>query len=79
VVFRVPGARHVAIAGEWNEWAAAPLTARRDGRWEIVLPIRPGAYRFSLIVDGDRWTVPPGVPAMDDDFGGRVGLLVISS
>jgi hypothetical protein len=78
VVFKVPGAQHVAIAGEWNQWASAPLTERSDGRWEIVLPIRPGAYRFSLVVDGDRWTVPPGVPSMDDDFGGRVGLLVIS-
>ncbi|MGD0484272.1 MAG: glycogen-binding domain-containing protein [Gemmatimonadales bacterium] len=79
VVFRVPGAREVAIAGEWNGWDNAPLTARPDGRWETVVQLRPGAYRFSLVVDGERWTVPAGVPSMSDDFGGRVGLLVVGS
>jgi hypothetical protein len=79
LVFRVPGARTVAIAGEWNGWDNAPLTARPDGRWETVVPLPPGAYRFSLVVDGERWTVPVGVPTMSDDFGGRVGLLVVGS
>jgi hypothetical protein len=77
LVFRVPGARAVALAGEWNGWASAPLTARPDGRWEAVVRLAPGAYRFSLVVDGERWTVPSGVPSMPDDFGGRVGLLVV--
>lgn len=77
LVFRVPGAREVAIAGEWNGWDNAPLTSRPDGLWETVVRLAPGAYRFSLVVDGDRWTVPAGVPQMSDDFGGRVGLLVV--
>ncbi len=77
LVFRVPGARAVAIAGEWNGWDNAPLTARPDGRWETVVRLVPGAYRFSLVVDGERWTVPEGVPSMSDDFGGRVGLLIV--
>jgi hypothetical protein len=54
-----------------------PLTARPDGRWETVVRLVPGAYRFSLVVDGERWTVPEGVPSMSDDFGGRVGLLIV--
>jgi hypothetical protein len=67
----------VSLAGEWNEWAASPLTVRPDGRWETTVRLAPGAYRFSLVVDGGRWVLPSGVPALDDDFGGRVGLLVI--
>lgn len=77
LVFRVPGARAVAVAGEWNGWDNAPLTARPDGRWETVVRLGPGAYRFALVVDGERWTVPAGVPSMPDDFGGSVGLLVV--
>jgi hypothetical protein len=77
LVFRVPGARAVALAGEWNGWESAPLTMRADGRWETVVPLAPGAYRFSLVVDGELWTVPSGVPTMPDDFGGQVGLLVV--
>jgi len=77
LVFRVPGARAVAIAGEWNGWDNTPLTARRDGKWETVAQLGTGAYRFSLVVDGERWIVPSGVPSLPDDFGGRVGLLVV--
>jgi hypothetical protein len=77
VTFRVENARHVAIAGEWNAWTPAPLTELGGGRWQAVLPLGAGAYRFSLVVDGEEWIVPPGVPELPDDFGGTVGLLVI--
>jgi len=74
---RVPGATSVAIAGEWNAWDGAPLISLGGGRWEIELPLAPGAYRFALVADGERWIVPRGVPSMPDDFGGRVGLLIV--
>ena len=74
---RVPGATSVAIAGEWNAWDGAPLMSLGGGRWEIELPLAPGAYRFALVADGERWIVPRGVPSMPDDFGGRVGLLIV--
>lgn len=74
---RVAGATSVAIAGEWNAWDGAPLRSIGGGRWEIELPLAPGAYRFALVADGERWLVPRGVPSMPDDFGGRVGLLIV--
>jgi hypothetical protein len=71
-----PEADAVAIAGEWNAWTPAALS--RDGsRWTIELGLRPGVYRFSLLVNGDRWTVPENVTAVPDDFGGKAALLVI--
>lgn len=77
VTFVVRDADAVAIAGEWNAWTPTPL-ARIDGsHWRATLPLGPGAYRFALVIDGDRWMVPDGIPAIPDDFGGEVGLLLI--
>jgi len=75
--FEVPGATRVAIAGEWNAWTPAPLQPMGAGRWRAVLPLGQGAYRFSLVVDGERWIVPAGVPSLPDSFGGTVGLLIV--
>lgn len=77
VTVEIPNASQVAIAGEWNAWTPAPMTRVAGNRWEIVLPLGRGAYRFAVVVDGDRWTVPAGVPKLPDDFGGEVGVLVI--
>lgn len=47
------------------------------GLWSADLPLRGGAWRFAILVDGNRWTVPAGVPRLPDDFGGEVGVLVV--
>jgi len=77
VSFAVPEASSVDIAGEWNQWTPVPLTRVASRRWEAVLQLGPGTYRFSLIVDGARWIVPDDVLELPDDFGGSAGLLVI--
>ena len=77
VTFVVPGANQVAIAGEWNDWTPVALERVDASRWRATLALTQGAHRFSLVVDGRRWLVPPGVPSLPDDMGGRVGLLVI--
>ena len=77
--FEVDGARQVEIAGDWNGWELVPLSQDRTGRWIVPAGLAPGAYRFNLRVDGERWIVPEGVPQIDDGYGGRVGLLLISS
>jgi hypothetical protein len=77
VTFNVPGARDVAIAGEWNDWTPQALEHVEGVRWRANLALSQGAHRFSLVVDGRRWLVPPGVVSLPDDMGGQVGLLVI--
>lgn len=77
VTFIVPGASNVAIAGEWNDWTPVALDRVDETRWRANLALPQGAHRFSLVVDGRRWIVPPGVVSMPDDMGGRVGLLII--
>ncbi len=77
VTFVMAGATAVAIAGEWNAWTPVGLTPLGHDTWQATLPLREGVYRFSLIVDGDRWVVPPGVPTVPDDLGGSAGLLIV--
>ncbi|MSR06296.1 MAG: hypothetical protein EXR93_04385 [Gemmatimonadetes bacterium] len=77
VSIAVPDAKAVAIAGEWNAWKPASLARDRAGRWSAELALLPGVYRFALLVNGDRWTVPDDITAVPDDFGGKAALLVI--
>ncbi len=79
ITFALKGASTVEIAGDWNGWQPVPVSRDRSGRWVVPAGIPPGVYRFNLRVDGERWVVPEGVPQVDDGFGGRVGLLVISA
>ena len=44
----------------------------------ITLPLRPGNYQMNVRVDGGRWLVPGDLLAIKDEFGGAVGLLVIT-
>ena len=70
-------AHSVSIAGDWNDWTRAPLTPAGQDAWEVVLPLRPGTYHFTLIIDGSPWTIPDGVPSLPDGLGGRVAVLTI--
>ena len=74
---RLPRARIVEISGDFNGWQPIPLERGKGDAWEVSLPLKPGSYRMNLRVDGERWVAPPGTPAVDDEFNGRVGLVVI--
>ncbi len=75
---RAPGAAEVDIAGDFTDWEAVSLVRGRGDSWEIVLPLARGTHRVNIRVNGGEWGVPPGIGAAPDDFGGVVGLLVIS-
>jgi 1,4-alpha-glucan branching enzyme len=51
------GARHVSLAGDFNQWAEQ-LPMRRDGEgwWVIELKLAPGDYRFRYVADGTWYT-----------------------
>lgn len=70
-------ARGLAIAGDWNDWTPVPLLRGSDGMWTVELSLPPGLYKFSLVVDGEEWTIPAGVASVPDEFGGTVGLLAV--
>jgi hypothetical protein len=74
---RLPRARAVEISGDFNGWKPIPLERGTGDTWVVSLSLKPGAYRMNLRIDGEQWVPPPGTPAVDDEFNGRVGLVVV--
>jgi hypothetical protein len=75
-----PHAARVAIVGDFNDWdpAATPLHPAGGEAWWVVVPLRPGRYRYSFVVDGVRWLADPAAPrAVDDDFGPESSVLTV--
>lgn len=56
-----PGARTVAVAGDFNQWSPSARPLRRDagGRWSVSVKLPPGTYHYRFVVDGDRWVEDP--------------------
>jgi hypothetical protein len=74
---RAPHARTVEVSGDFDQWTPIRLTPVGRDLWETVLSVAPGTYRVNLRIDGAAWIAPPDTPAVDDEFNGKVGLLVI--
>ena len=53
---KVPNAKEVFLAGDFNNWNAAanPMKLDADGSWKASLIIPPGRYEFKVLVDG-KW------------------------
>lgn len=77
IVIRVPSARSVELSGDFNNWKPVALQETAPNVWEGTFSLAPGTYRMNVRVDGDSWTAPHGVPSVEDEFNGRVGLVVI--
>jgi len=69
--------QQLEIAGNWNGWIPVPLERVGRDTWSVVLRLAPGLHQYQLIVDGETWTIPDGAPWVPDEFGGRVGLMVV--
>ena len=74
---RVPDARSVEMSADFTSWKPIALKRADADTWEATLPITPGLHRVTIRVDGDTWTIPPGVAAVPDEFHGTVGVIVI--
>jgi hypothetical protein len=72
-----PGAESVELSGDFTDWRGESLRRTATDCWEFTSSIPPGVYRVNVRLDGGRWLVPRGLRTEDDEFGGRVGILVI--
>ena len=73
---RAPGARTVEMMADFTDWAPVSLTAEGD-LFLRAMAVPPGTHRVVVRVDGGAWRPAVNTPAVDDDLGGRVGLLVV--
>lgn len=71
-------AETIEIAGAWNGWLPLAMQKEANNRWAAELFLEPGIYKYAIVVNGDTWTVPDGVPSEPDDFGGEVATLVVT-
>jgi hypothetical protein len=66
----------VEIASSSTEWK--PVRAPREGdRFVYRFPLPSGTHRVAVRVNGGEWRAPRGLAVVDDDFGGKAGLIVI--
>ena len=73
---RAPGARAVEVMADFTDWTPVPLRAIGD-LFVREVTVSPGTHRIVVRVDGGAWRPAANTPAVDDDLGGRVGLLVV--
>ncbi len=78
LVIHAVGAKLIEVSGDFTDWVPVMLTADTAGTWVVSVPLAPGTYRFNVRLDGGEWIVPAGVTRIKDEYGGDVGLLIVS-
>jgi hypothetical protein len=80
-VLVAPAARSVALVGDFTDWALDAVPLRRDsaaGVWEVTVPLAPGRYRYTFLVNGESWVADPAAPATgEDDFGRPSSIITV--
>jgi hypothetical protein len=80
-VLRTSADSAVALVGDFNDWdpRATPLRPSADGLWTVVIPLRPGRYHYTFVVDGTRWRQDPSAPqSLEDDFGTPTSVITVA-
>jgi hypothetical protein len=73
--FRLKGyadANIVALSGSFNDWNQSQIIcAREQDEWVCRVDLKPGAYTYKFIVDGN-WVLDPVNPNTIEDAAGNV-------
>lgn len=79
-VLSAPGAKGVAVAGDFSGWKPVHVMTRSEaGVWTVVVPLDPGVHDYAFVVDGERWVPDPAAPPVNDGFGGVNSRLAVLS
>ena len=79
--FVKPGAKQVAVAGSFNDWKPerTPLAQIGNGRWVGDLAVKPGRHEYLFVVDGQWLPDPNAKENVQNPFGGRNSVLIVSA
>ncbi|HET9066626.1 MAG TPA: glycogen-binding domain-containing protein [Gemmatimonadales bacterium] len=75
IILTLPGASRVRLMGEFTGWRPVDLEPLGGGKYAASFFATGGTYRLNVALDDGPWVAPPGMPRVDDGFGGLVGLL----
>jgi AMP-activated protein kinase-like protein len=75
-----PEAQHVFVAGSFNGWnpAKTPLKRLNEGKWVGELTGISGRHEYLFVVDGQWLPDPNAKESVQNPFGGRNSVLVVS-
>jgi hypothetical protein len=73
---RAAGASRVEVMGDFTDWESRALVRSGDV-FEAQIPLSSGSHRLLVRVNGGPWKAAVNTPVVDDDLGGKVGLLVV--
>ncbi len=80
-VLVAPEAGSVSLVGDFNDWNVAATQLVREeggGVWAVTVPLTPGRYRYSFLVDGETWLRDPqAARTVEDEFGRPNSVLTI--
>jgi 1,4-alpha-glucan branching enzyme len=76
-----PGAKQVAVAGDFNDWKPerSPLVQTGNGRWVGDLAVKPGRHEYLFVVDGQWLPDPNAKENVQNPFGGKNSVLIVSA
>jgi hypothetical protein len=81
-VFVAPGANSVRMTGDFVSWDPEGVDLRDErgtGVWTVDVPLEPGVYQYTFIVDGTEWRPDPhAVSQVDDGFGQTNSVVIVS-
>lgn len=77
VIFTLPGGDRARLMGEITGWRPVELEPLGHGKFAAWFRVRGGTYRINVALDDGPWIAPPGMPRVEDGFGGLVGLLAL--
>lgn len=82
-VFVAPGASSVRMTGDFVSWDPEGVRLedqRGTGVWTVDVPLEPGVYQYTFIVDGTEWRPDPhAVSQVDDGFGQTNSVVIVSA
>lgn len=75
--YEAPDAKSVFVTGSFNDWSLDDSCRLKavDGRWETVIPLKQGLYKYQFIVDG-VWREDPKNPRRERNSFGDINSLL---
>ena len=75
-----PGARRVAVIGDFNRWDPTQnlMAAMPDGSWHLQIPLHHGHHRYLFLVDGTPTLDPKAQGVARNEQNQRVSLMSVS-